>query len=637
MQELQNQLRQSPAAQRIEPVRSPQTPKPNPPSTPAPAKPRRRWGWLKSWQLWGSITVLMMTGMGALAIALLLKIPALPNCPAIFWPTASASLRMYCAEIAANKRTVNDLLEAIRLLEDLPPDHPMRAEIDRQVESWSALILELADEAFHGGDLEGAIAMAQQIPAHLAASDQVEAQIKEWQLIWAEGEDIYRQVEAELRTQNFQAAFRTSNQLLNVNNTYWQTTQHERLQTLITSARRDGSVLTRAKDLADRGTVESLQEAIRLVQGISESSYVHGEARTFLAELGESMLDIAQAALDREDYEGAIALVNSIPDDLDLDEAAADFLRLASAQRYAWRGTVVDLETAIVRASQLRRDRPLYRRAQAFIQDWQSEIQDIRRLDAARQLARPGTVTALRAAIAEAQLVPDGNPREGDAAQLASNWRREIQVIEDQPILDQAIQLAQSETLPDLQAAIATAEQIGSNRALANDAAERITAWTERVQMMQDQPILDRARQLASVGAWDDAIATAQQIQSGRSLHNAAQRDITNWQNRLEGQAQLQDAYTIADSGTVAGLVSAIQVANRVPANNSSRAEADQMINTWSNQLLTAAEAQAAADIQGAIAIAQSIPPRTEAYAAAQLRIQAWQQQLDTAPPPSEP
>ena len=570
--------------------------------------------------------------MGALAIALLLKIPALPNCPAIFWPTASASLRMYCAEIAANKRTVDDLLEAIRLVEDLPPDHPMRDEIDRQVEIWSAMILELADEAFHAGDLDGAIAIAEQIPTHLAARDQIEEQVREWQRVWAEGREIYQQVEAELRNQNFQAAFRTSNRLLDVDNTYWQTTQHEQLQTLITSARRDGSVLTRAKNLADQGTVNSLQEAIGLVQGIPESSYVHGDAQAFLAELGDTMLDIAQAALDRQDYEAAIAIIEAIPDDLNLDEEAADFLNLASAQSYAWRGTVVDLETAITRASQLRRDRPLYRRAQTLIQEWRLEIQDVRRLNAARQLAQPGTVPALQAAIAEAQLVPNGNPRASEAAQLVNAWVTDIQTIEDQPILDQAIQLAQSGTVQALQAAIATAQQIESDRALAGDAEERIANWRERIQMAQDQPILDRARQLASVGAWEDAIATAQQIQSGRSLYNDAQSSIASWQNRLQGQSQLQDAYAVADSGTIAGLVSAIQIANQVPAGNSSRPEADQMINTWSYQLLNAAEAQSAVDLDGAIAIAQSIPPRTEAYATAQLRIQAWRQQLGNAP-----
>ena len=539
---------------------------------------------------------------------------------------------MYCAEIAANKRTVDDLLEAIRLVEDLPPDHPMRTEIDRQVALWSVMILELADEAFHSGDLEGAIAIAEQIPAHLAASDQIEDQIQEWQGIWAEGEEIYRQVEAELRNQNFQAAFRTSNRLLDVDNTHWQTTRHEQLQTLITSARRDGSVLTRAKNLADQSTVSSLQEAIRLVQSIPESSYVYGDAQTFLAELGNSMLDIAQSSLDRGDYEGAIAIIEALPDNLNLDEEAEDFLNLASAQSYAWRGTVVDLETAISRASQLRRDRPLYRRAQTFIQEWRIEIQDIRRLNTARQLAQPRTIAALRAAIAEAQLVPEGNPRAGEAAQLVADWIAEIQTIEDQPILDQATQLAQPGTVPALQSAIATAQQIEGDRALSSEAAAQITAWTERIQMVQDQPILERARQLASVGAWDDAIAMARQIQSGRSLYDDAQRDIAGWQNRLEGQAQLQDAYAIADSGTIAGLVSAIQIANQVPANNSSRDEADQMINTWSYQLLNAAEAQSTVDLQGAIAIAQSIPPRTEAYAPAQLRIQTWQQQLGTAP-----
>lgn len=572
-----------------------------------------------------------MTGTGLLAIALLLKIPALPNCPAIFWPTASASLRMYCAEIAANKRTVDDLLEAIQLLESLPPDHPLREEIDRLIETWSMMILELGDEAFHAGKLEEAIAMAEKIPPHLAAHELVADQVKQWRLIWAEGEEIYREVETLLRQQKFQEAFQRSNQLLAVDNTYWQTTQHETLQGAIAQARRDGSTLARATRLAE-GSLEEIIEGIRLAQGIPESSYLFDVAQKALENFQQGILDLAQDALDREDYDGAIAIIEGIPEDLDLGEEAQDFLNLASAQSHAWRGSATDLETAIAQARRLERDRPLYDRAQRLIRGWQAELQTLRRLDAAQQIAQGGTVTALRAAIAEAQLIPGDNPRIGDVQSQIATWTARIETIEDQPILDQAIQLAQSGTVQALQAAIATAQQISPNRALGGEAQERIASWTNRIQMIQDQPILDRARQLANQGNWEEAIATAQQITAGRSLYADAQAEVSAWQSRIQGQSQLQQAYEMAGNGSVAGLSAAIQLANQVPSDSRSRPEADQMIYTWSYQLLNAAEAQALVDPAAAIAIAEGIPPRTEAYAIAQLRIQTWRQQLQAPP-----
>ncbi|WP_156120595.1 hypothetical protein [Neosynechococcus sphagnicola] len=81
---------------------------------------RSPWNWITL----TSLGILVSGGVGLLAVALLLKLPALPNCPAIFWPMASASMRLYCAQVAANKQTVADLLEAISLVNSLPADHP---------------------------------------------------------------------------------------------------------------------------------------------------------------------------------------------------------------------------------------------------------------------------------------------------------------------------------------------------------------------------------------------------------------------------------------------------------------------------------------------------------------------------------
>jgi soluble cytochrome b562 len=628
----------------LPPVAPPVVPPVAPPSTPLHdlqqqlRQPvRRRWRWVRNWQVWGTVAVLMTTGTGLLAAALLFKIPALPNCPEIFWPTASASLRMYCAEIAANKRTVDDLLEAIRLVESLPDDHPLRREIDEAIAKWSMQILDLGDETFQRGNLEQAIAIAERIPNHLAAAELVEDRIEGWQLIWAEGEAIYREVEAALREQRYPEAFRIANQLLYVDNAYWQTTKHEELNALITTTRKEGETLLQAQQLADRGGTENLIEAIRLVQTISPNSYAYTGAQRLLTELGEDFLDLAQRALDREDYDGAIAIVRSIPADLDLGDEAQDFLIIAEAQSRAWRGTALDLEEAILQAQRLRRDRPLYGRAQDLIRRWRLEIQDVARLDTARQLAQTGRASDLRAAIAESRQIPDGNPRAGEAQRLESEWLTQIQRMEDQPILAQAEQQAQPGTAAALRQAIATAEQISSNRALSGQARERIDTWTAQLQRMEDQPILDRARQLANAGDWQGAIATAQQISSGRALYRDAQNEVTAWQNRVEGQLPLQDAYAIASSGSVSGLVAAIDLANQVPGNNSSRSEADRMINTWSYQLLDAADQQAAFSLDDAIAIAQRIPPRTEAYAAAQLRIQRWQQQINAVPLPPDP
>ena len=87
-----------------------------------------------SWQSWALVLVLACGGIGFTATTMLLRLPANPNCPRIFWPIASASMRLYCAQLEADAGTVESLLRAIELVAVLPQDHPLRGEIDRNVE-----------------------------------------------------------------------------------------------------------------------------------------------------------------------------------------------------------------------------------------------------------------------------------------------------------------------------------------------------------------------------------------------------------------------------------------------------------------------------------------------------------------------
>ena len=66
---------------------------------------------------------------GTAAVVSLFRIPNLPNCREIFWPTASASLRLQCAESYAAQGDVENLLAAIALVDKLPEDHPLRSDI----------------------------------------------------------------------------------------------------------------------------------------------------------------------------------------------------------------------------------------------------------------------------------------------------------------------------------------------------------------------------------------------------------------------------------------------------------------------------------------------------------------------------
>ncbi|MEH2070930.1 MAG: chromosome segregation ATPase [Nostoc sp.] len=603
------------------------------------SKSYRKWPrWTKSWILWSFLLISIPGSVAFLAMAMLLKLPAAPNCPSIFWPLASASVRLHCAQLAASKDTVNDLLQAIALVKELPKNHPLHAEINRFIEEWSRDILKLADQSFQTGNLEEAIATARKIPEEVAAYKLVNEQIDKWQTIWSKADGIYNTAIAEVRERHWQSAFMLSARMLRVDNQYWAGTKYDQLNHIIATAREDGDKLGKAESLANSKVVDNLLEAIKLAESIGQESYLYQKAQEAIPAFGRKMLALAQTKLDQRDADEALNIARQIPESTKLQAETDDFIAIADAKRSAWLGNVSGLEAAIAQAQQIDPSRPVYEEAQQLIARWQLEIEDVAHLEKARVLASQGTVNNLTAAIAQAQLIPASNPRGTEARQEMSRWRAQIETIEDQPYLERAEQIAIFEDINSLQAAIAQASQIRSGRALYPEARRKIRTWTAKIQQIEDQPYLDQARELAQSGNLTAAISAAQQIaSSGRSLSGEAQTAIDDWQGQIRTRENWRKAQETATIGTPEALVEAIRLADRVSNNSILRMDANLAIDQWSQQLLDIARSQGQSDIARGIAIAKSIPRGSAAYNAAQDQIKTWQQFLNPQPEPSPP
>ncbi|AFY33239.1 hypothetical protein [Calothrix sp. PCC 7507] len=592
--------------------------------------------WMQSWVFWLIMLTLIPGSIGFLAVAMLLKLPSAPNCPTIFWPLASSQMRLHCAQLAASKQTVADLLQAINLVKQLPTDHPLRGEADRFLEKWSKDVLVLADESFQAGRLDEAIATARKIPNDVPAYKLVEEQVTKWQSIWSKAEDIYKEAEEELRQQHWQSAFMLSSRLLRVDNKYWASTKYDQLNRLIASAREDGEKLAKAKSLADSGVVDNLLQALKIAESINQESYVYQKAQELIPVFGRKMLELAQKKLDQRDADTALKIVKQIPPNTGLQTEIDDFISLGEAQRSAWIGTIPGLETAISQAQQIDSSRTIFNKAQALIARWQLEIEDVARLEKARALASQGTIGDLAAAISQAQQIPSVNPRASEARQEVNRWQAQVETIQDRPFLDRAEQIALLEDTNSLQAAIAEASQIRNGRALYPEARRRIRTWTAKIQRIQDQPYLDQARELAQSGNLPAAINAAQQIaSSGRALAGEAQAAIDDWQGQIQARENWKRAREVALAGTPEALVEAMQLANQVPRRSILRLDANVGIDQWSQQLLDIARLQSQSDVVKAIETANLVPRRSAAYSAAQDQIRAWRQFLNPVPAPT--
>ena len=587
---------------------------PPPVATPPQSAPKqkKKFNLRLGWSFWGLVSLLVTTSAGISAVMVLLKLPAVPNCPSLFLPTASVSMRIYCAELAANKQTVDNLLEAIALLKELPPDHPMKVQIDEYLAQWSKDILALGDDSFQKGQLETAIATARRIPANTSAQALVEKQIKKWQDVWQKADALYQQAEQALRDGNWPVATRFSSQLLNIENRYWAESKYTEILEKGKQAREDAKQLNRAYQLVSMGSISNLIEAIEIAKSVNPNSYAYNPAQKIIQDASQKLLGIARTSLDNEDWRGIIQIANRLSRVIDTPEAKR-LDDLAQAIAKSQEGTAAGLEAALARLDRIDRTSPFYDRIQRLSLRWRRDIEGLSSLERARQLASSGQNADLVAAIAQARLVPQSSPRFNEAITQIRRWTEQVEGSEDRPILARAEQLAAGGGAQTYQAAIQQASLIGPNRALYKDAQEKISRWSTSLETNQDQPYLDQAQALARVGNYQDAINFVSQIPSGRSLYNQAQANIRTWQASLNNQNRTTTPIP------------------EVPSVPSSPEVTNSQIDGGADILVTA-QGQAGTNLQEAIATAQTIPNISSAYATAQAQIQEWQQQLGITP-----
>jgi hypothetical protein len=590
---------------------------------------------IRSWVFWAVITLGISSGLGYLAIGLLLNPKAVPNCPEVFVPMSSASLRVYCGQLAASKQTLPDLVSALKLVEGIAPNDPTRSYVDSNAQRWSLAILRLAEAQYQDGKYEEAVSAAKKVPSNIDAYKIVTKRIKQWEETWTRAVEIDTEARGLLNSSKWVNAYEVAVKLTRLNNRYWSRTKYQELADLVQVAKADSAKLDEAHHLAKGSEIKDLLKAIELANKIDNSSFAHTEAQTIVSTAAKKMLDLAKAKLDRNDWKGALEIANKTPEAPEIKTELQDLVNLSQAQSHAEKGNVPELETAISLLQSIKPDSSMSKKSLKLMSSWQIEIQDLAALQRARSIAVTGTVVDLKAAISEAGQIPATNPRGKEATQAVNEWRKQIETVEDTPYLNDAEALAATGTPAAMQNAIAKLSFVKSGRALYPQAQQKIKQWTADLQRAEDGPILEQADSFANSGDLNAAVATASQIRPGRAISAQAQEKVRDWQAQLQAAANLAAAQKLAGNGTPEALLGAIQAAARVPKSSPLRAQARSAMDNWSSQMLEVAQSTASNDLRRAIAIAKAIPSSTSTYGSAQNAIQQWEQQLNPGAVPS--
>lgn len=480
--------------------------------------------------------------LGSIVMVAFLWLAALPpaiDCQKIS-SLSSDMEQLQCAQQAAQSGKVADLVAGVKLVEGWSSDHPLYPQAKRWMTSWSESMLAIARQKQKQNDLRGAIALVKQIPKSSSVYIDGQIQIEKWQKQRQASEAIYAKAQQAIQQADWETASQQIIRLGELPNTDLQQVNALSQQVLTEKAAR--RMLTQAKAAIQPADPASFKAAIELANQVDPKSYAWVEAKSNLQQWSETLLQVSFERWQVKKLDEAIDLAKQVSPHSTLVAESQNLIKLSQARQLAvatltqWQVSprdILNLTEAIAAARQIESWSRFYPQAQDSLKSWEAQLQDVIQLQSAQMFASLGQHSSLEIAITQAKQVPIDHVRRIQAQTLVAHWDGEAERIEDRPILAVAQKLAQPETAPALKAAIAAANKIPVGRKLRTEAQDLIATWTEKLEVVEDQPILTQAQTQAEQGNLTQAIATAATIKPDRALYGQAQDAIWNWQEEL--------------------------------------------------------------------------------------------------------
>ncbi|MGD1856559.1 MAG: hypothetical protein ACFB2W_20155 [Leptolyngbyaceae cyanobacterium] len=554
--------------------------------SPKPNKPKGRQAWF-----WSGLWLLLLaasSGLGLWAIAMITRLPPLPKCDDISVFSADSE-RLYCARQATVSGSERDLVAGVQLVSGWDESHPLHQDSQDEANRWSKGLFKLAQQRMQSGNLDRAEQLLGYIPARAEIYAEAGTALERWQEEWATGNEITAAVKEDISNQNWSGARKQLRDIKRLTSDYWLKDRHRYLGQFIQQEEDARRSLITAQTLAESDSPDDLAEALGLVRQIEVQSNAWPEAKPLIEDWSVELLNYGFRKWEQEDLDAAIKLIQQVPVDLAIGSEAEDLVLFAQSQRLAtfeadWEpvyGDILNLKDAIKAAKQIDQDSPFYQDTQINIALWTKQLGDLQKLYGATLMAKLDQKGALEIAIAQAKAINPERPQRQQAQTLISHWSKEIQRLEDRPFLARAQQLADSGDKASLELAIAEARKIEQGRALRIDAQTDIARWTKQIQVLEDQPLYSEALDLASKGKLRDAITAARKIEKGRALYTQAQNSIKAWTTRIqvaEDRPILDEAEELAYQGR---LSDAIAVAARIESGRALYSEARNAIAIW--------------------------------------------------------
>jgi hypothetical protein len=555
-----------------------------------------------------AVLAAMVGGTGITSYLLLIAVPPTPNCQGVI-PISTDSERLYCAQVGAETKEIPKLRSAIELVRGWTDRHPLYGESQRLLKSWSEDLIRIGRKQLNDGKIDSAIATLKIVPTTSPSYDRAQESIATWSLQAQDSAKIDAKFEQSMRTGDWNQAFVILQTVQKMRGTYWNGFKHDKMSAKLAQERDAWDKLQEAKDtLVDKdsddynsrakrielavkaaGKTEKIVEAplptnpapivkaMQLANKIDPTTYVYQEGQILRSKWSKHLVNLSISAYKAQNFDEAIAIVQKVPQDTSVYPEAQDWVKLNQAHVWAGKRHMLAMMDAIAQVKKIPKTSSIYTLARTKRSNWEGMLKHQTQFQWAKTIASFQQPATLSLAIETAKQIPAQSDVGQSIQGEISTWNRQIETIDNRIILAKAKQIVnKGESLANLKAAVRLAGKITKERPLGEEITGYVADWNEKIQTIEDRPLLANAMALASKGNFSQAVSMANRITPGRALYQDAQSQVRYWNLELQEIADrhtLERAISIYRQGHIPSAIDlAATIGRRSPIYSDARA-----------------------------------------------------------------
>ena len=521
---------------------------------------------VEPWSAFWAVLAAMVGGTGITSYLLLIAVPPTPNCQGVL-PLSVDSEKLYCAQVGAETKELPKLQSAVNLVQNWTDQHPLYAESQRLLKSWSEDLMRIGRKQLNEGSIEQAIATLKIIPYSSPIYNLSQEMIVKWSAQAQDSGRIDTRFEQAMKSGDWNQAFVVLQSVQQMKGTYWSSYKYDKMSSKLARERDGWDRLQEAKDaletkdgddynvrakriaLAVKAAAKKekiveaplpkepapILNAMKLANQIDKTTYVYQEGQTLRTRWSKHLVSLSIDLYKAQNFDEAISIAQKVPQDVSSYVEAQDWVKLNQAHVWASKRHMLALTDAIAQAKKIPKTSTIYTLARAKQSSWQGMLRQQTQLQWARTIASFQQPATLALAIQTAKQVPAQSEVGKTIQSEISTWSQQIETVDNRLLLVKARQIVSNgDSLANLKAAVKLTGKITKDRPMGEEIVASVAEWNEKIQVIEDRPILAQAIEIARQGQLSQAIGIASRINPGRSLYQDAQSQIRYWSLELQ-------------------------------------------------------------------------------------------------------